>query len=315
MFTLLVDGNYQLHRSMYAGNFINLSTNTGMFTGGCYGFLKSLRKIINDFKPDRVLVLFDGGISERRRMIYPAYKGARYRDTNDPYYEEPDEEKREYIDKFLYQRKLLQSILPNMGIRVLRIKGWEADDLIYACTKYLKGIINIVSDDSDMLQLVGNRINQIRPIKGDLVTRDNFLDVIARTKKLFLLEKAIRGDDSDNIKGVHGVGERTINRVFIEIHPSQIDDFPFVKFFRFCLGHKDKRIRKIAEFKDTVQLNYELVCLEAEDISCIESVVLNTFATATNPDWTRLKLVMCKLQFKSFLSDFDSWITPFLLLE
>jgi 5'-3' exonuclease len=316
MVTMVVDGNYLLHRCCHT-DLQNLTSDSGKPTGGIYGFLRSLRELIVSYRPNSVIVTFDGGISVRRRTEYPPYKGSKYRDKADPYYEEPDNESKQYIENFTMQRKLLQFLLEVMAIRVIRIKGVEADDVINFLSCMLNGVVNIVSDDKDFLQLVRQRkdstvVNVIRPIAGQFITYKNFIEIIGTNQHWHEVIRAIDGDfQSDKIPGVPGVGGVTISKIFSNITPDYVDLYPFDRFFEYCALSSDKRILKVFNDSEIVLRNYRLMHLDFEVIGTNGLDIKHVLEEPIVIDMINVVALLTKLSMRSILSDINQWIVPF----
>jgi 5'-3' exonuclease len=298
---------------MRVGALAELENRHGKPTGGFFASLKSIQGYLATNQADNCYIVFDAGISKRRRAIYPGYKGARYRDESDPLWEPMDEDTEEYLGKFRRQRKLLQIALPRLGVRVLRVNGFEADDVIAATAHYVtrhaeRGSnenVHIVSDDKDMLQLAieqpGVAIHIIRPIAKQHI-RD--------CPTGFLIKKALNGDKSDDIPGIPGVGETTIEKIFQEgapmVGPHNMDEL-----FMWCMDHKSKRVRKISDNIDIVLRNYELIALHYEDTSSAVPHIEAASSLKPTIDVMALRHMFTELDLYSIIQDFHVWIVPF----
>lgn len=206
---ILVDGNNLMYRSYYAtaysGNFMKNSK--GFPTNALFGFTNMLNKILNEEKPEYMMVAFDKG-KTFRHSEYKEYKGGRN--------ETPEELK--------VQFPVAKELLNAMGIKYYEIDNYEADDIIGSfaqfCDEDEDFIGTIVSSDKDLLQLISSDI-EIKLLKQK--------DYIRYNEKTFEKEygikpinvidlKALMGDPSDNIPGVKGVGEKTALRLLREYH-------------------------------------------------------------------------------------------------
>jgi len=317
MSVAIVDGNYLLHRCMRVGSVADLTTKTGKPTGGFFASLRFIHGAISDSNASSVYVVFDSGISKRRRALLPQYKGSRYRDESDPLYEPPDEEHALYLKKFRLQRAMLQYILPRLAVRTVRLKephGWEADDLIYSLTKLVpsKNVI-VVSDDKDMLQLVSHtedRCVQVsRPIAKQFVTQENFEDWFEYPHDQELLRKAILGDSSDNIPKVPGCGKKGVDAIFDEGAP--VDSYPFGDFICWCMDHRLKKVRSIADNLDVVIRNYELMCFGFEDMSLAEAQLKDIISAPVDVDLIEVKSFLSKLELASIVNELHTWAAAF----
>lgn len=333
MVTAIFDGNYLLHRCMRAGELASLRNRKGKPTGGVMGFLKSMQKTLRNYSIKRSVVVFDAGISPRRRALYPGYKGVKYRTVEDPFYEENlDPEKALYMQDFEQQRRYLQHLLRHLVVRVVKIKGWEADDLCYRIAQHYvesPGTVYLVSDDQDYLQAVrewserGSPVNHpeivreirgslrvYRPIADELVTSKNFHALCGHGLAQHLLYRAIVGDSSDKIDGVFGVGKGWMRKIFVEYTGDTT--YPFEDFFLYCMEHRTKTVQKIAEQMHVVLRNYELMCLDEEPYSKeVETQVLETLSEPRELNMSGALRFMHELDLHSITSQFATWVLPF----
>lgn len=324
MRTLIVDANHLLHRNMRVPETSDLENHQGKPTGGLFGSLRSIHATLCVFRPKQCVVIFDGGISKRRREIYPPYKGSRYRDENDPLYVEMDEKTVMYRAKFDYQRACLMFILPRLGVYTWQYDGWEADDVIAAMCKYFERrgghTAYVMSDDKDMLQLVRDNeqitVKVIRAIAKQVVSVDNFEQIFNCDQQEFELKHILSGDPgSDNIPGIPGVGKKTIEGMFDEAVGSLPYNYPFSELFVFCDGHGNKRVQRIANNIDIVIRNHELMCLPLEDWSPLWPVFDADLAKPIDIDLLAVNSILTKLDVFSILKEFHTWLVPFQKLE
>ena len=192
---LIVDGNSIAYRAYYALPF--LSNHEGNPSGAIYGFANILIKLLEQTRPDYVVVAFDHARKTFRNDIYPEYKMQR----------KPTPE------ELLTQLPVIREMTALMGIKVIESAGIEADDIIGTTSKLFEGEKIILSGDRDLLQLIDNSTTVWLTKKG--ITEVDKVDE-TRLKELFGLKpfqivhlKALMGDASDNIPGVKGVGEKT----------------------------------------------------------------------------------------------------------
>lgn len=204
---ILVDGNNLLFRSYYAtayqGNFMKNSK--GFPTNALYGFVNMINKIINDEKPEYMLVAFDKGKTFRHDK-YEDYKAGRI--------EMPNELKQQF--------PVAKEILTNLGIKWFEIDNYEADDIVGTLSKMIddcddyRGLI--VSSDKDLLQLITDKVimKMLKPKDYVMMTKETFFDVYGLTPEKMIDIKALQGDSSDNIPGVKGIGEKTALKLLQE---------------------------------------------------------------------------------------------------
>tara|TARA_S200000501_G_scaffold77349_2_gene69186 strand:- start:922 stop:3633 length:2712 start_codon:yes stop_codon:yes gene_type:complete len=196
-YLVLIDGTAYLYRAYHA--LPPLKNTKGENTGAIHGFLKAINKIIEDFDPKNIGVVFDAKGKNFRHKIYTEYKANR---SSMP------EELAEQIPK-------LYEILELMGLPPIIISEVEADDVIGTLSKKFKKIggVKIFSGDKDFAQLVDKNVTIINPVSLDIMDE-------RAVKKKFGVEPsniidylALVGDKSDNIPGVPGVGGKTASRL------------------------------------------------------------------------------------------------------
>ena len=192
---VLIDGNALIHRAFHAVP--PLTTQKGELVNAAYGFTSVLLKAIKDLNPSHIIVAFDKKAPTFRHKLYKEYKATRKK--------APDE---------LYQQiPLVHQIVEAFNIPSFELKGYEADDIIGTLSKKV-GINNvIVTGDMDALQLVDDdtRVYTLRKGVQDTVVydEDGVKDRYELTPEQLIDYKGLRGDASDNIPGVPGIGEKS----------------------------------------------------------------------------------------------------------
>lgn len=175
-------------------------TKSGLYTQGVYGFLNMLNKINTDYKPDYITVAFDRKAPTFRHMEYADYKAGR----------------KKMPPELAMQLPLLKEVLEAMKIKILEIDGFEADDIIGTVAKKAEqeGLEPlIISGDKDELQLASEKTKVLITRKG--ISEFELYDAAAMYEKYgfspeqFIDFKGLMGDQSDNIPGIPGVGEKT----------------------------------------------------------------------------------------------------------
>ncbi|MBR5621538.1 DNA polymerase I [Candidatus Saccharibacteria bacterium] len=204
---VIIDGKSVFYRGYYAMG--ALSTSDGTPTGGVYGFAVIALEIVREIQPTKVVVAWDKAKTSirKRKEIYPDYKAGRTKPPED----------------FFTQIPMLRELVDALGWGFLECDDYEADDIIGTLAKQAdaeldeNGICDwdtvIVSSDLDMLQVVDDNTRMYRLLKG--FSKLEEMDVLAVEEKYGILKsqfldlKALKGDASDNIPGVPGVGEKT----------------------------------------------------------------------------------------------------------
>ena len=196
---LLVDAYGLIYRAFHA--LPPLTNSRGVLTNAAFGFASILLRAISDVGPERAIVAFDGPGPNYRHERFPAYKAQR---------PPMPEELRSQID-------MVREIVTAMGFPLFELAGYEADDLIGTLARKGEAAgweIEIVSGDLDMLQLVGPKVTLLHTAKGgaDAIVAYDAARIHERyglTPEQMVDFKSLKGDPSDNIPGVPGVGEKT----------------------------------------------------------------------------------------------------------
>ena len=203
---VLIDGKSVFYRGYYAMGALGLADGTP--TGGVYGFAAIAMEIVSKLKPTKVVVAWDSQTSaNQRREIYPEYKAGRVKPGED----------------FYAQIPLLKELVTSFGWEFVEVENYEADDIIGTFSLQADNDFDangkclwetfIISSDLDMLQIVDENTRMLRILKGfSKIEEIDVAEVEAKygiKKSQFLDFKALKGDSSDNIPGVLGVGEKT----------------------------------------------------------------------------------------------------------
>lgn len=195
---LLIDGNAIMHRAFHA--LPPLTAKDGTPTNVIYGFLSMISKVITDFKPDYVAVVFDTPEPTFRNKLFKEYQAQR-----------PKAE-----DSFVKQIPLVKEALDKANIFRTEKKGFEADDVIGTLTKIFsdaKVRVIILTGDKDIMQLVNDNTYVIAPLIGLSNTKIYDATEVERRLDVSPLQipdfKALSGDPSDNYPGAQGIGPKT----------------------------------------------------------------------------------------------------------
>lgn len=192
---LLIDGNSILNRAYFALPALN--DKQGQNVNAVFGFINIMLKVCQDYAPDKLVVAFDMRGHNFRKDIYPEYKANR----------------KGMPDDLAMQMPVLHDLLAKMSVTVVEKAGVEADDIIGTITMN-NGYENyVVSGDRDMLQLVSPSVTVLLTKRGvtevESVDPETLKSVYNLTPSQVIEYKALRGDTSDNIPGVRGIGEKT----------------------------------------------------------------------------------------------------------
>ncbi|MDI6872979.1 DNA polymerase I [Candidatus Solincola sp.] len=195
---VLVDGHSLAYRAYYALP-ADLSTSSGQTTNAVYGFVSMLIKILEELRPDALVVAFDKGRPEFRLERFEEYKAHR----------------KPMPDDLREQMDIIRALLEAMDIPFLEVEGYEADDVLATLKDRLpsQAEVFVVTGDRDALQLVDDRVRVVANRKGitDIVVfdREKVREKYGVVPEQIVDYLALKGDTSDNIPGVPGVGEKT----------------------------------------------------------------------------------------------------------
>jgi DNA polymerase I len=203
---VIIDGNALIHRGFHA--IPNMTTSKGEVVNGVFGFTSMLVNIIAKERPEYIAVAFDMKGPTIRHEQYKEYKATRVK-APDALYEQ--------IPK-------IKEVCAAFNIPMFGIAGYEADDILGTMAETLKKdgdiLVEIVTGDMDTLQLVDDNVLVLAPSKGFSETKIYDKDAVKEKYGLnveqFVDYKALRGDPSDNIPGVKGIGEKTAVKLLQE---------------------------------------------------------------------------------------------------
>ena len=276
---LLIDGHSMAYRAYYALPVDNFTTATGQHTNAIYGFANMLMALIKEEKPTHIAVAFDVSRKSFRTEKFPEYKANRSATPDD----------------FRSQIPYLSQLLTAMNINEFSLEGYEADDLIATITDDAanKGIeVLICTGDRDTFQLVRKGVTVLYPKRGvsDLsrMTPEEVESKYGLTPEQYPDFAALRGDPSDNLPSIPGVGEKTAAKWIIENKSlekliSNADSIP---------GKAGQALR---EHIPQIKLNHELTHLR-RDVPIkykIEELITKDF------DNSALRALFDKLEFKT----------------
>ncbi|MFZ4116732.1 MAG: 5'-3' exonuclease [Chthoniobacterales bacterium] len=286
---LLVDGHYYLYRSFFAIR--GLKNSRGEPTNAIYGFVKALRKMLIDLKPDFAVVVWDAGLPERRTTLQPTYK-----------------EHREEMPKELQaQQDPLRELITLLGVTSISSPQTEADDLIasYVVMAQAQGIESIVAtNDKDIMQLVSEEVKIYSVAKADIEeegckTRNHALLGPPEVEQKWGVKPsqivdllALTGDTVDNIPGIAGVGRKTAAK--------WIQQFGSLERL-LATSHEDPKIHaKIESAHVQLLQNREMIQLHLD-----LPLPLPIEAFEINPDYPGLFKAFHYFEFRSLAKDIE----------
>jgi DNA polymerase-1 len=204
---LLIDGHSMAYRAFFALPAENFTTAQGQHTNAIYGFATMLISLLKDEKPTHVAVAFDVSRKTFRTEIFPEYKANRAKTP----------------DEFRSQMSYLNELVKGFGISQFSLEGFEADDLIATITKRAEkegAEVLICTGDRDSFQLVTAQTTVLYPKRGvsemARMTPQSVQEKYGMTPDQYPDFAALRGDPSDNLPSIPGVGEKTAAKWVVE---------------------------------------------------------------------------------------------------
>ena len=260
---LVIDGNSIINRAFYGVK--PLTTKDGKFTNAIYGMINIISKQMDAVKPDYAAVAFDLKAPTFRHKMYEHYKEGRH--PTPP----------ELLSQFCDAKECLELL----GIHVMELVGYEADDLqgTVACFAHTEPDTEsyILTGDRDLLQLIDDKITVLLATNHDTIKmhRTEFLEKYGIEPEQFVDMKALMGDSSDNIPGVKGIGEKTA-ATLIQNFGSLDGIYENVEDAKISKGVREKLIRDrenaylsqaLAKINTEAPINIPLDALKYEGIN------------------------------------------------
>jgi DNA polymerase-1 len=285
---LLIDGHSMAYRAFFALPAENFTTATGQHTNAIYGFATMLLSLLSSEKPTHVAVAFDVSRKTFRSEIFPEYKANRSKTP----------------DEFRSQMSYLHELVNAFGISSFEIDGYEADDILATIAKRAEreGFETLIcTGDRDSFQLVNEKTTVLYPKRGvsDLarMTPDAVHEKYGMSPVQYPDFAALRGDPSDNLPSVPGVGEKTAAKWIVEYGS-----------LKELISNADKLPGKVGQSLrdsiDNVILNSELTQLVADvpiDFTIDNLAWIGVDENHTNPLFDVLEFKTLKERMKPIL--------------
>jgi len=250
----------------------------GQLCGGVIGFLNNINHLASKFKPQKIVVAWEGGGSVRRRNIDPNYKEGRRPiklNRSDYYKDIPDTSENRNN-----QLKLLIEILYETPVTQIYVSDCEADDVISYLTKTKQNNTKkiIVTSDKDYYQLLDENTQIWSPNKKQLIDTKYVLDKWNVPAYNFCLARCFAGDISDGIKGIKGAGIKSMVNRFPELiqkKESSINDIINESNKKVNSGCKIKLYNNIIENVKLLEKNWKLMYLDSAMLSADQIKKIN----------------------------------------
>lgn len=277
----IIDGSSFLYRAYYAIR--PLHTKTGMPIHAVYGFCRMIKKLIDNFEPSSMVLVFDSGGKTERHTIYEGYKLKRQAPPSD----------------LVEQRKLITEFAQIIKLPLLEKLGVEADDLMYSIAQ--KAIqenikVVIVSSDKDMGQLVSDQIHLFDPFKDEFYDRTKLEERYGLPVEKLPFYFALLGDSSDNIPGVRGIGEKTAKELVNKFN--SLEDL----YAHLSNLESSATAKKLIDSRDNAFLSYQLFLLRDHPIDIDPKTI-----SFSKHNWFYARPFFEKLEFNSLLKDMPAF--------
>ena len=276
----------------------------GQPAGGVVGFLKALQLLSDKIEPSKIIVVWEGGGSTRRRAIYSNYKSSRKPQKLNRFYGDDIPSTGNNRD---YQISLLIEMLKCVPVAQIYVPECEADDVIGYLVKYryADGCV-ILSSDKDFYQLLSPTVAQWSPGQKAFITPQTVIEKFGIPVHNFCVARCFGGDKSDNVPGIKGAGFKTLAKRIPKIAGP---DFVSVNdVIQEChqksLGSKIKLYTDVVEGEDIPKRNWKLMYLDISNLSATQISKIDYIVDTFEP--TRNKIGLMRSLVREGLSTFDA---------
>ena len=283
---VIIDGNSLMNRAYYAIQ-RPMMTKDGMYTQGIFGFLNMLSKILKDYAPTHIAVAFDRKAPTFRHLEYDEYKAGR----------------KKMPPELAMEFPVLKDILTAMNIHMLEIDGFEADDILGTVSKKAEeeGIKPyIITGDKDAFQLASDKTTVIFTKRGtsefDAYDEKAVYEKYGFSPQQFIDFKGLMGDQSDNIPGIPGVGEKTATKLILEY--GSVENL---------IASTDSM--KKSKLRDKIEENAQLAVMSKRLATICRDIPVEVDFEAMKyegPDYGKLIEIYKKLEFNLFIKRLTS---------
>lgn len=299
--TYLVDGSGYIFRAFYAIS--PLTTSSGFPTNALFGFTRMLKKLMVDADSENIAVAFDVGRETFRLQMFPEYKANR----------------KECPQELIPQLPYFRDIAAALGLPILELPGFEADDIIGTLAVRLAKAgcqVVIVSGDKDLMQFIGPNISMWDTMHDKYYASKDVVEKFGVGPDRVVEVLALTGDSSDNVPGLAGVGPKTAAQLIekygnIEAVICAVDEIRLDKSIR----NREKISAAIESGTEILRLSRRLVEINTaspvslildgkiSDVGALDDAAVSQALRRSNPDATRLRELSQKFEFRSLLDD------------
>lgn len=277
----------------------------GEHVGGIVGFLYGVIHLVEDFKPTKVIIVWEGGGSSKKRAIFKEYKSKRKPAKLNRFY---SDDMPSTVENRNHQVSVLVDIIKNLPIDQIYIPDCEADDVIgYLCKYTYKDSKKvIISSDHDFYQLLDKKTIIHSPTWKKLVTSKTVIEKYGISPENFCLAKSICGDPADNIKGVPRVGFKTLAKRFPTLSTQEeltANEIVEIAKIEVSEGSTLKAITNISESLDLIKRNWRLIYLDTQNLSGDQILKINHITDTFSP--SRNKIQVMRILIKQGIQSFN----------
>ena len=286
---ILIDGSAYIFRAYYGLPPMNRIDGTPI--NAVFGFTNMLVKLVEDYKNEKMIVVFDAARENFRNKIFKEYKANRGETPED----------------LIPQFKIIRDCVDAFNIPQIEIEGYEADDIIATyCTLATKQNMEsvVVSSDKDLMQLVNTNVTMLDPMKGKKIGIDQVIEKFGLPPEKVIQIQALTGDKVDNIPGAPGIGPKNALKFIEEFG----DVHNLIKNASKIPQEKKRNI--ILDNKENILVSLELVKLKNDINLTLNIDDIHTYASVQEND--NLSTFLSKQGFKSIAERLtnNQFITP-----
>lgn len=280
----IIDGSSFLYRAFYS--IPPLTTSQGLSVGAVYGFCRMIKRLIDTYNPNNMILVWDSPGKTERHEIYQDYKKLRQKAPSD----------------LAQQKNLIKEFAHLINLVQIEKEGVEADDLMYSLALSLEKqnrLSVLVTSDKDLRQVLSDKVIILDPFKDSFLTKEQIEEKLGFPINRLPFYYALIGDASDNIPGVRGIGPKTAQLLVQQFE--SLEDL----YKRIDEVSKDRTKQLLKESKESAFLSLELFKLRMYEINT--TIYCCTF-TAKN--WENARPLFERLEFKTFLKAIGVKETP-----
>ncbi len=276
----LIDGQGLIYRTYFA--LPRLTTSYGQLINAAYGFTLVLLRIIEDYKPDGIIIAFDTPKPTFRHKQYDQYKAQREK----------------MPPELIEQLPIIKEIVHKFNIPAIEVEEYEADDIIGSLVQRMKDSEYkpvIVTGDRDLLQLVDNNTEVILMQKGITQVEQHHLasikEMLGFSPHLIPDYIGLKGDPSDNIPGIPGIGDKTAQKLIQQFGSLE-------EIIKNVHQIENRPLReKIIQYQEQARLSKELAMIRRDIAVKIEIPKI----AYSGPDYEQLKVLFSRYEFRKLL--------------